>query len=377
MTFWIVTLLLIALVIAFVLWPLIVGSTGPERLEQAVAFYEARKNELVRQHENGDITEDEMNAALAEQARALLALSRTQKARGADELLHSVRRRKMATLLMLLGIPALSTAIYLRIGAPNLPDAPLASRQTAPQNFDVATALQKIEAHLAKNPDDVRGYEVVAPVYLKAGRFSDAANAYRRVVILSGETPERLSDLAESLVAMGNGVISAEARQAFERAVKLDPDFAKPRFYLALAREQDGDVAGALADLRKIASDLPEGPARMRVNAEIERFEAESKTAPAVPRGSATEAIAGLPQQEREDAIKGMVDALDTRLTAGGGTIEEWRRLIQSRLVMNQRELARAALDKARTAFVGNAAALVELDAMAELLRTLPEAKTP
>lgn len=377
MTFWIVTLLLIALVIAFVLWPLIVGSTGPKRLEQAVAFYEARKDELARQRAGGEISEDEMNAALAEQARALLALSRSEKTRDADEAVHSLRRRKMATLLMLLGIPALSTAIYLRLGAPNLPDVPLASRQTAPQNFDIATALQKIEAHLAKNPDDVRGYEVVAPVYLKAGRFSDAANAYRRVVALSGETPERLSDLAESLVAMNSGVISAEARQAFERAVKLDPDFAKPRFYLALAREQDGDAAGALADLRKIASDLPEGPARMRVNAEIERFEAEGRVAPAAPQGSAAEAIAGLPTAQREDAIKGMVDALDARLTAGGGTIEEWRRLIQSRLVLNQRELARSTLEKARTAFAGNAAALAELDAMAAVLRASPENKTP
>ena len=377
MTFWILTLPLIAFAILFVLWPLITGGRGRGRLAHAVAFYEARKAELIRQRESGEITAEESEAALAEQARTLLVLGREDKAEQQPGKPASIRRRKLTALLMLIGIPALAFAVYFRIGAPNTPDMPLASRKVAPQNFDIATALQKIEAHLARNPNDGRGFEVVAPVYLKAGRFGDAAHAYRRVVELLGDSPERSADLGESLVAADNGIVGADARQAFERAAKLDPDFAKPRFYLALAREQDGDAAGAFADLQKLVAGLPEGPSRMRVMAEIERFRAEGKGNAGGPQGEAGRAIATLPEADRNAAIKGMVDALEARLSEKSGPIEDWLRLIQSRVVLNQREQAEAILSKARTAFAGDAAALAELDTLAAGLKSTPATRAP
>lgn len=377
MTFWFATLPLIAVAVIFVLWPLIRGGEGQDKLAHAVAFYEARQAELLRQRDAGEISGAEYEGAIAEQARNLIALGRSERAGTDHGEARAMRRRKLAALAMLAGFPALSLGLYLKIGAPGAPDLPLASRQMAPQNFDLVTALQKIETHLARNPNDGRGFEVVAPVYLKAGRYQDAAHAYRRVVELLGETPERLADLGESLVAGQNGIVSADARQAFERAVTLQPDFAKAKFYLALAREQDGDAAGALTELRRIVAALPEGPARMRVMAEIERFEKEGKGEVSGPGGPAGKTIAGLPEADRDAAIRGMVDTLDARLSASGGTLDEWRRLIQARLVLNQRDQAETALAKARAALAGDAAALGDLDALATTIRADPAVKAP
>lgn len=383
MTFWFAITPLIAVAVIFVLWPLIRGGEGQDKLAHAVAFYEARKAELQRQRDTGEISEAECEGAITEQARNLLVLGRNEKAGPDKSGARAIRRRKLAALAMLAGFPVLSLGLYLKIGTPGAPDLPLASRQMAPQNFDLVTALQKIEAHLARNPNDGRGFEVVAPVYLKAGRYQDAAHAYRRVVELLGETPERLADLGESLVADQNGIVSADARQAFERAATLQPDFAKARFYLALAREQDGDAAGALAELRRIVGALPEGAARMRVMAEIERFQQEGKgdkeiTGEASGPGSAAgKTIAGLPEADRDAAIRGMVDALDARLAASGGTLDEWRRLIQARLVLNQRDQAEATLTKARAALASDSAALGELDALAARIKADPAIKAP
>ena len=47
--------------------------------------------------------------------------------------------------------------------------------------------VSQVEAHLERNPDDARGYEVLAPVYLQLGRFTDAVNARRKLLTLSGE----------------------------------------------------------------------------------------------------------------------------------------------------------------------------------------------
>ena len=57
------------------------------------------------------------------------------------------------------------------------------------------------EAFLAENPEDVRGWEVLAPVYLQMGRGGDAVVAFRNAMRLDGETAMRQTGLGEALVA--------------------------------------------------------------------------------------------------------------------------------------------------------------------------------
>ncbi len=168
----------------------------------------------------------------------------------------------MAALALLIGLPLLSIPLYLRMGTPNFPDQPIAGRVAPGGDAEMAQALQRIELHLASNPNDARGFEVIAPAYMRLGRFQDAAFAYRRVIAISGETAERLSDLGEALIAAQNGIVSAEAKDAFLKAVALDPSFAKARFYIALAAEQDGDTTGAVQKLLDLSASLPKALAR-------------------------------------------------------------------------------------------------------------------
>lgn len=382
MIFWIPAFLLLVIVVAFALWPLIRGKPSESALEHAVAFYDARKTELIRQREAGEITGVQCESALAEQGRTVLALNRAGKLVPGNDDPGAIRRQKLAALLMLVAVPVFSLVVYAGLGRPAMPDMPLTARKATPQIIDIETALQKIEAHLAKNPDDGRGFEVVAPVYLRAGRFADAARAYRRIVELLGETPSRLAEFGESLVAEGNGIVSIDARRAFERSIVLDPEFAKSRFYLALAREQDGDVVGAYLVLQRLEASLPEGPSRMRVSAEIERFRAEGKIKgnSETPRGQneeARQANSGLPEQDRDAAIRGMVEALDARLAEKGGGIEDWQRLIQSRIVLGQRDKVEAAVTRARAALAGDASASAALDKFLVGIASLPTAKSP
>jgi len=362
MLIWIIASLLVVAAVLVTLWPFIVSGKSETPLDHAIRFYEARKAELQRQRDTGEISEADLESALAEQGRALLTLNRAEVDSASDT--RRVARRKAAALLAMLGLPLVSLAIYVKVGAPSLPDLPIASRKIEPRNLDIASALQKIEAHLAKNPNDGRGFEVVAPVYLRAGRFDDAVIAYSRVVELLGETPSRLADLGESLVAQASGVISADARKAFERAVALDPGMAKAKFYLAVAREQEGDKAGALEDLRRIAASLPEGPAQARVMEEIMRLDPEAK--PSAPGGAAGQAIANLPPEERAAAIRGMIDALDARLAQSGGSLGEWQRLVRALIVTGERARAGQALERARKALEGNVEAGPILEGLAK-----------
>jgi cytochrome c-type biogenesis protein CcmH len=68
-----------------------------------------------------------------------------------------------------------------------------------------------------------------------------------------------------------------------------------------------------------------------------------------------------------------MVEGLAARLEGGGGTLEEWQRLIRARTVLNERDKAAAHLEAARKALGGDADALAKLDQLARSVGLLPQ----
>ncbi|MBN8532647.1 MAG: c-type cytochrome biogenesis protein CcmI [Rhizobiales bacterium] len=373
MTLWIGIVLLTFGAAALALRPLFRRPVEQTSLDHAIRFYETRRAEMRRQAEAGLISLAECEAFEAEQARRLLVIGRQSDGGRDVSLDRSMQRKKIAALFLLAGLPLFAIPLYLKVGRPGMPDQPLAARISEPRTMQLADALARIEAHLAKNPNDAKGFEVVAPVYLQSGRFDDATFAYRRVIALSGETPDRLADLGEALVAGQNGVVNADAKAAFRRAIEIDPTFAKARFYVAIAAEQDGDVEGAVRQLIALSASLEEGPGKMRVEAELDRFRAEGKAPPRTSQqGSTGQAITALPPEQRARAIEGMVEGLAERLRSKGGSFDEWQRLVQARMVLEQGDKAREALDEARRALAGNAAALAGLDRLAERLGLTP-----
>src|SRR5215472_1018309 len=104
-------------------------------------------------------------------------------------------------------------ALYLALGSPSLPDQPLAPRLAASrEGLSLDTMVARVEEHLSRHPDDGRGWEIIAPVYLRLGRFDEAVKARRKVLSLNGASPERESALGEALVFAANGLVTAEAK---------------------------------------------------------------------------------------------------------------------------------------------------------------------
>src|SRR4029079_5151172 len=121
--------------------------------------------------------------------------------------------------------------LYMALGAPGQPDMPLKERlANAVANNDMQALLAKAEAHLAEKPDDLKGWEVVAPIYRAAERYGDAARAYQNILRLKGADGETYTDFGERLVLANAGLVPKEATQAFAEALKLDPKSVKARF---------------------------------------------------------------------------------------------------------------------------------------------------
>ena len=368
MTLWFVFALMTAAAVFAVLWPLsrrVPAAAGGSD----VAVYRDQLDEIARDRASGLIGEAEAEAAKIEVSRRLIAAADSAHAVPNENAGSPLRRRRATAVAALVSLPLGAAALYLAIGSPQVPGAPLAERLAAAhENAPIAKLVAQVETHLEKNPDDARGYAVLAPVYLRLGRFADAVNANRKVIALSGETAQRQADLGEALTASANGIVTVEAKAAFERAVALDKSEPKARFFIGVAAEQDGDKAKAAAIWRDMLAQAPPGaPWTATVQQALasigEAAPASPLTAaPPGPSAADVAAAANMTEKDRGDMIRGMVADLAARLQQNGDDIDGWERLLRAYMVLGDRAKAQAAAGDARKALAGDADKLRKIE---------------
>jgi cytochrome c-type biogenesis protein CcmH len=368
MTLWFALALMTAAAILAVLWPL-ARRASSSRSGSDVAIYRDQLDEIKRDRAAGLIEDNEAASAQVEVSRRLIAAADAQTALPSDVPSARWRRRAVAIVALVL-LPLGATGFYLALGSPLLPDQPLAPRLAAARgDQSVDTLIAQVEAHLERNPEDGRGWEVIAPVYLRLGRFDDAVKARRNALRLNGTTAERETAFGEALVFAANGVVTAEAKAAFERAVALDANGVQARYFLGLAAEQDGDRTQAAATWRALIEaappDAPWIDLLRRALARVDRAGAPGGSSGGASGGPSDEQVAAsseLAPGQRQVMIQGMIERLSERLHRDGADVEGWLRLVRSYLVLGQPDKARAAVVDARRALAGDAIKLRRLD---------------
>jgi len=358
MTPWFVFALMTAAAIFALLWPLghrvRLGERSADS-EAEVAVYKHQLTEIDGDLAAGRIGSDEAKAARVEISRRLLAAADRQGV----AVNSSLRTRRWTAVMALAGLPVLALAIYLPLGSPGLRDFPFAERRpdaTAPLDDLVA----RVQQHLAEVPTDGRGWTILAPVLERLGRYDEAVQAFRNVITYVGESAARRADLGEALTMAANGVVTAEARTEFQRAVTLDRDDAKANYFLGVSAEQDGRSAEAIAIWRDMLAKAPaDAPWRPVVEAALAK--AGAGVAPVLPDGTVA-AAQDLSESDRSLMIRGMVDRLAARLQQDGGDVDGWLRLMRAYVVMGERDKAKIARDDARKAVANDAGRLQRLN---------------
>lgn len=349
MVFWILVIIVTAIAGAALYYGArerTVNASGPVIPDLATDHFRLQLREIEADTGSGRLGEAEAQAARGELARELLRLQgeRAGKAAGAPQ-----RRSALLPLSVLLAA-VLAIGTYSFLGSPQLPSLPLATRPAEPPvEINLDDAILRIEAQLAKTPDDLRGWTVIAPAYMQLGRFADAARALRRVIELGGATADNETDLGEALMLANGGSAAGEPLELYRSAAARDQKHVRSRYYLASEATRAGDYENAVALWNELLALAKGGEPWVEA-----------------AKGGLAEAEAGLGGASQPDAaaIGDMVEALAARLAAQGGTIEEWTRLVRSRLVLGQTELAQADYDAARRAYP-DAAARTELDVLA------------
>lgn len=365
MMLWIIFTLMSAAAILAVLWPL-AHKPRASGAGSDLVVYQDQLEEIGRDRSAGLIGAAEAEAARIEVSRRLLAAADMQAPPVPPQPLWHRRAAALAALIVLSLVPL---GLYAALGSPNIPGQPAYARASLPPGHEsIAALIGQVEEHLAKNPNDGAGWQVIAPVYMRLGRYDDAVAAFRKSLALNGETATRDSDLGEALVAAANGVVTDEAKQSFQHAVARDAHDPKARYFLGLADEQDGNRDAAAATWRALLQDAPaDAPWAGFVRAALARVTGQP-AAGAKPASQDMAAAQNLSEAQRDEMVRGMVQRLADKLHADGGDVEGWLRLVRAYVVLGDQNKAKGAAVDARRALAARPADVKRID---ELVKSL------
>ena len=335
------------------------GRTGQRARQSHVLFYAREIDELDRALGNGSIAVDDAAAQKTEMARRLLAATSSEERNAAG--LGAVSRWFVAML-----VPLLALGIYSRYGAPMLPDLPQAERlANAEANGDLEAMVYRVERHLSTKPDDAPGWKLLQPIYHSLGRFENEATAFQALIRLEGPNAEYQAGLAEALTMANGGLLTREAAEAANAALRLEPKNPKARYFAALGLAQEGKTEAARAGFESLlAESAADAPWRAAVTRELAELQKPASAVPA-PSAEAAKTVLEQSDEDQKTMIRGMVDGLAAKLAANPDNLPGWLQLIRARTVLAENDAARSALAEARKTFSGDGAALAKLDALA------------
>jgi cytochrome c-type biogenesis protein CcmH len=351
------------------------SSTRDNDAASDLAVYRDQLAELDSDVARGVLPADEAAAARVEISRRLLA--RADRVAGQPVVMPALS--PLTPLIASIGVPLVGLGFYLLAGVPWMPDQPRAGRvnsaaTVSADRADVAELVARVEKRIADNPDDGRGWDVIAPVYLKLNRMPEAIRAYGHALRLNGDSVPRLAGLAEAHVKMADGVVNESAKTAYTRILQLEPGRFEPRFWLAVGLEQDGQRAQAAAAFRGLLTDAPaDAPWRGTVLERLAAIDPAAAAAAGAPsgRGPTADDVTAAGQMTpaaRATMIAGMVAGLEQRLNADGRDVDGWQKLLRAHMVLGQKDKAMVALRNARAALAGDKAGLSAVNAAAKEL---------
>jgi cytochrome c-type biogenesis protein CcmH len=345
-------------VVTAVCLPLLRGApTVADRGSFDRVVYRDQLKEVERDLARGVLNPAEADSVRLEIQRRLLSAEATSPG----------RKTWSAPSPLLAGIAALlivggATGLYVRLGAPSLPDAPFAERiaqQAAPDaapHLDMRQAAQALEQKLLADPSNAEGWVLYARTQSMLGDWQKAGAAYRHAIDLGQKGPEVLAAYGETLVLAADGIVPPAAHDAFTQALAADPKSEVARYYLALADGQAGEEQRAIDLWLALAADIADdSPMRESIARAIaEAAKAGRLTPPPLPKGTppaqqqdATEAQPGpnqdqttaaaqMSEAERNQMIRGMVAQLAAHLQTQPNDLEGWLRLGRSYAVLDE-----------------------------------------
>lgn len=395
MAFGITITLLTMIAIALAFLPALLSSRSGENADERAEFehdltvYKDQLKEIDRELQRNTINAADADQAKTEIARRILAAeAKINEIVIPGEVKAKQRFGSISiAAIALIFVPSIAALTYASLGSPSMEAQPLQPRILAAQNRQQAEneeagqlqlLVERAETHLKNNPEDGRGWDVLAPIYFRMGEGEKARDAYSKAIALLGESAQRLSGLGEVEVALAGGLVNDAAKSRFESAALLDSNDGRSQFYLGLSEAQAGNVPQAIEIWQSVAlNQTISAEWRSITQRQLAALAPSQNNAPALAPAIDQETIdqmRDMSVEDRQIMIEGMVAQLDARLSEQGGSVEEWLRLVRARVVLDQRDAAQNDLNRALSAFKDDAEKASQIRSLGAELQLLDEA---
>ena len=262
----------------------------------------------------------------------------------------------------------------------------------APAMADGPVTIEQLRAAAEASSDDAGPWGDLAFAHFQQGEFAEAASAYRRALAIAPDEAVLWSALGESLV-MGSArdPLPPEALEAFTKALALDPQDPRSRYFMAVKKDIDKDHEGAIAAWLDLLADSPQGAPweadlvrtieqvgqmnQIDVTARLAKAQGARQPALLAPGSGSVAGVAAsnnlrgpsaadvaaasaMPPGEQRTMAEGMVAQLETRLQSEPKNLDGWIMLMRSRMTLGEPAKAKAALEAAVKANPGSATEL-------------------
>lgn len=258
-SFLMVAVLLSALALAFIITPLVSlryarnESNQRGQLNLAVLRDQLRELEL-------DLKQGIIDQAAYASARHELEIRVAQDV-GTDNRGGSASAASLKLALLLsLAVLVLTGGLYQYLGNkdgldPAKQAAPAQAGNVSPGQINAM--LAQLVEHLKQEPNDAKGWAILARGYAGLGRFAEANQAYAKLLALQPASAEALTDAADAMAMSQGQSLQGEPEKLLQRALALEPKNVKALILLGTAKYDRKDFAGAVVLWQQMRELLP------------------------------------------------------------------------------------------------------------------------
>jgi cytochrome c-type biogenesis protein CcmH len=249
---WLLLALIASLVVLALVVPVLRRPAGGTATGMSV--FAGQLEELRRDVELGLVASEEARAAELDIKRRALAAQSRNPADGAPS-----RALRLALIAGSVASAMVAVIVYMAIGSPQLVGQPAAPSTDTPEEMrEVMAEIDALAADLMANPENPRGWAVLGEAYSALGRHREAIVAFENAIDRVPDSAYLFASLGQAHLFAARGEMTPAAREAFARALDLEPENVRARFFTAEALYQEGNREAALAAWQALLEDAPE-----------------------------------------------------------------------------------------------------------------------
>lgn len=277
-----------------------------------IAIARERLAELDAQLKQGDINQAQYDQSRNEVESALLDDADAEETT-VTELPDSYKRN---VFLLLTVIPFVAFGLYQYWGEPEAIAAapqtavaekgdPHAAQQQDKHNGGMEEALAKLRAKLEEDPNNAKGWFILARTYMVQKEYELSTGAYRQLRKLVGDQPDVLLGLADAITMSRGGDMSGEPFELSKRALTMAPDNVTALWLTGLGYQDNGDLATAVSLWKKLLPLVANDPeSTAKVQSLIDQAQRELGTTVAAAPATTTAATSAAASASIEVAVQ-------------------------------------------------------------------------